>query len=226
MGEERDFKGVWIPKEIWLAKDITPMEKMLLAEIDSFSSKGECFASNKHFSELLNVSPNWCSEKIKSLQQKGWIEIEYEMDGKQYKKRYLKPCWGVFGIPKGGIRYSEEGYSEKPKGNNTSNTNTSNNTPYSPPQGEREESFNAFWSLYPRKVGKGAARKIWLRKNFPLEEIRKALQWQTKTEDWTKDNGVFIPYPATYLNAERWLDEPPVTETSAQELYKKYFEKP
>jgi hypothetical protein len=31
---------------------------------------------------------------------------------------------------------------------------------------------------------------------------------QAKTQDdWIKDGGKFIPYPATWLNAKRWEDE-------------------
>ena len=39
-------------------------------------------------------------------------------------------------------------------------------------------------------------------------DILTALNWQKKSEQWLKDNGQFIPYPATYLNQRRWEDEP------------------
>lgn len=72
--------------------------------------------------------------------------------------------------------------------------------------------FDAFWTAYPRKVGKGAALKAWAKlkdKRNTLTLILGALAWQTKTHDWTKEAGQFIPYPATWLNEQRWLDEPP-----------------
>ena len=31
----RDFKGIWIPKDIWLTENLTLQEKVFLAEIDS-----------------------------------------------------------------------------------------------------------------------------------------------------------------------------------------------
>ena len=40
---ERNFKGVWIAAEIWLDKDLTLVEKALLAEIDSFTGNGKSF---------------------------------------------------------------------------------------------------------------------------------------------------------------------------------------
>ena len=38
MAIERDFKGIWIPKEIWLDSNLTWSEKMLLVEIDSLAT--------------------------------------------------------------------------------------------------------------------------------------------------------------------------------------------
>jgi hypothetical protein len=40
---DRTFKGVWIAAEIWLDKDLTLVEKALLAEIDSFTGNGKSF---------------------------------------------------------------------------------------------------------------------------------------------------------------------------------------
>ena len=71
--------------------------------------------------------------------------------------------------------------------------------------------FDAFWKSYPRKVGKKAAEKAWLRaRDKPaLEVILAALDVQKKCDQWTKEGGQFIPYPATWLNQGRWNDEPP-----------------
>jgi hypothetical protein len=35
---ERDFKGVWIPKEIWLDERLNALEKIILTEIDSLDA--------------------------------------------------------------------------------------------------------------------------------------------------------------------------------------------
>jgi len=70
--------------------------------------------------------------------------------------------------------------------------------------------FKSFWNAYPRRVGKGAALKAWGKIKEPkktLQEIIVALEWQKKTEQWTKDGGQFIPHPATYINQCRWEDE-------------------
>ena len=44
MGEViRQFKGIWIPADIWLSKELKPIDKMLLADIDSFTGNGKAF---------------------------------------------------------------------------------------------------------------------------------------------------------------------------------------
>lgn len=68
--------------------------------------------------------------------------------------------------------------------------------------------FDDFWNAYPKKRGKDAARKAWRKAKPPLDAVLKALEWQTASADWTKDNGQFIPHPSTYLNQGRWQDEP------------------
>jgi hypothetical protein len=83
--------------------------------------------------------------------------------------------------------------------------------------------FGAFWSAYPRHVGKAAALKAFARlKVTPslLQLMINALAWQRQQDGWTKDGGVFVPHPATWLNQRRWEDERPgghvpATTTSA-----------
>ena len=77
MNMERAFKGIWIPAEIWLSKELKIMEKLFLVEIDSLDNEDGCFASNEYFSNFFDLSKNRCSEIIKSLEKKGFIEIEY-----------------------------------------------------------------------------------------------------------------------------------------------------
>jgi hypothetical protein len=130
--ENRDFKGVWIPKEIWLSKELNVMEKLFLVEIDSLDNESGCYASNSYFAEFFQLSRNRCSEIIKSLEAKKLIMIEYIREqGKQnIEKRVIK----VVEKPNTPIRKTdrpirkiEGGYSEKCEENNTVFNNTINN---------------------------------------------------------------------------------------------------
>lgn len=74
-----------------------------------------------------------------------------------------------------------------------------------------KQRFEAFWQIYPRKVGKDAAWRAW-RKRRPTPEVMTqivaALAWQRQQDSWLRDGGRFIPHPATWINAGRWQDEP------------------
>ena len=75
---------------------------------------------------------------------------------------------------------------------------------------ERGVRFENFWKIYPKKVGKGAAKKSFEKINPPQELFEKMLtaidRWK-KSQAWKKDGGQYIPYPATWLNQGRWDDE-------------------
>ena len=127
---ERDFKGIWIPKEVWLNKDLKLIQKLFLVEIDSLDNETGCWASNKYFAEFFGVSKGRCSQIINSLEQKGFILIKYEYEGKEIKSRTIrvvKKLNRVFNKSLGGIKYIKGGYLENDKDNNTITNNTTNN---------------------------------------------------------------------------------------------------
>jgi len=119
----RDFKGVWIPKEVWLDDKLSWMEKLFLVEVDSLNAEKGCFASNAYFGEFFQLSNSRVSEIIKSLVSKGYITTFLIYEGKQVKQRILTPTVPIRKL-EGGIRKTEEGYSEKAKGINTLINNT------------------------------------------------------------------------------------------------------
>ncbi len=82
----RDFKGVWIPKEIYLNKGLNWTDKILLIEITSLDGEKGCFASNAHFAEFLGVKETAISKSISKLKKLGFIH-QSSFDG---RKRILK----------------------------------------------------------------------------------------------------------------------------------------
>lgn len=89
---ERDFKGIWIPREVWLSKELTMQEKLFLVEIDSLNNEKGCYAGNDYFADFFDLSKSRCSEIIKSLEKKGFIEINYiyKEDSKEIKLRIIR----------------------------------------------------------------------------------------------------------------------------------------
>lgn len=95
--------------------------------------------------------------------------------------------------------------------NLTESNLTQNRSPRVSVSDEVRLRFESFWKIYPRKVGKAIAWKAWERRH-PGEELTKqilaTLAWQKQQEQWVRDNGRFIPHPATWINAGQWDDEP------------------
>lgn len=72
------------------------------------------------------------------------------------------------------------------------------------------QNFELFWKAYPKKRDKGNAEK-WFKKNNPSTELVETMVKQIErfkdTQEWKKQDGQFIPYPTTWLNAKMWEDE-------------------
>ena len=73
---------------------------------------------------------------------------------------------------------------------------------------KREELFESFWKVYPRKVGKEKCRN-WFKIHKPKEELVQkmieAVEEQKKSKQWSDPQ--YIPHPYTWLNQGRWEDE-------------------
>ena len=124
MAYERDFKGIWIPKEVWLSDALTMQEKLFYVEIDSLDNDNGCFASNGHFADFFDVSKGICTQIIKSLESKKVITINLEYKGKQVVRRLIRVV-NKLNTP---LSFPKHPYLENAEGNNTSLNNTTNNT--------------------------------------------------------------------------------------------------
>lgn len=86
-----------------------------------------------------------------------------------------------------------------------------------------EDSFNLFWKEYPKKIGKSEASRAWkkLRPSKELSErIINSVSAHKEHKDWKREDGRFIPNPATYLNQGRYDDE--LMTTTITSKYAKY----
>ena len=112
---KRDFKGIWIPKEVWLDERLNALEKIILAEIDSLdSSERGCWASNKHISDFCQCSETKVSTAISKLIEYGYLYVK-SFDGRSrelksslsnFEKQTSKKCNADFQILKGRLSKS------------------------------------------------------------------------------------------------------------------------
>lgn len=78
----RDFKGIWIPKEIWLHPDLTYFEKFLIAEIHSLDHGEGCYASNKYLADFMHSTESSIANSISHLRKLGMI-VDRGFDGRR-----------------------------------------------------------------------------------------------------------------------------------------------
>jgi hypothetical protein len=99
-----------------------------------------------------------------------------------------------------------KGQEEDRKRYTTINPNTKPN----PNKEKPSAGFEDFYKAYPKKKSKGQAEKTW-NKLSPTNDLLKtmliAIEAAKTSEDWLKDNGKYIPYPSSWLNAKGWQDE-------------------
>ena len=89
---ERIVKGIWIPLEIWQDSTLSWNEKILLMEIDSFTSQGkECYISNEFIADLLVVSERTAKRYLSNLIEAGLVKV-VRYDG---RKRYIESAINV-----------------------------------------------------------------------------------------------------------------------------------
>jgi hypothetical protein len=230
MTSEREFLGVWIPKNIYLHKSLTPTEKLLLAEITSFAKNGVCFASNEHFSEFLGVSKNHVSKLITKLNRMGFIHVEliYKEGTKEVDKRLITPIGIKADTPNHpgvdpilieeypsnhpGVDplriddyYKEQSKSTLKEQVKDKKINKKGNSPVV------EGEFEDLWKLYPRKIGKKKAfdafkkaRKI---KKIPYETIENGLYRYIRYLEQQETDEQYIMHGSTWFSQEKWQDE-------------------
>ena len=80
--------------------------------------------------------------------------------------------------------------------------------------------FDQFYAAYPKKKSRGDAEKAFAKVHgsVPLETLLTAISTLSESPDWRRDDGRYIPYPASWLNAKGWLDVEDVKTSRASSM--------
>ena len=150
----RQFKGVWIPAEVWLDRSLSITEKVMMVEIGSLQDPVRgCYASNSHFARFFGLSSSRVSEIISALSSKGLLRVELIRDGRQVVERrvrlsdlfgksntYSEKAATLFG--KGGDPYSEKAEESNTKSNSTSEGERRGSAKASPSASRKASKFD------------------------------------------------------------------------------------
>lgn len=159
-------------------------------------------------------------QKEREKQEK-WKEKSREGGLKSAKTRELKRSKG--GSTK---RQPHTPTVVQPNGNSSSSSSSSNNTPISPTVPE------LIWSIAPN-TGKSRSSQYrveqeWSKipqKERPDEEtILSALKAWISSDDWTRENGQFVPGIHRWVKDRKWECPPPPSQIAIRQTQKRLFE--
>lgn len=90
MNKLKELKGIWIPLEILLNKDLTINEQTILSIILCLGDEDDvCFATNQYIANITGITSNSVSRIISSLKKKKYVEVI--LQSKNIEKRKIIP---------------------------------------------------------------------------------------------------------------------------------------
>ena len=195
----RDFRGIWIPRHIWLDKNLKPIEKILLAEIESLGGLHDgCFASNQYFADFLDLSKDRTSKLISGLKNKGYITVElsYKEGSYEVDKRIIKANPSSY-FCLGGSTHLEGGGENNDYITNNYNINNNNKTSKKKTTKEVRHKYGEFKNvlLSDKDLEK-------LKAEYGEELVEKYIK---KMDEWIELNG--RRYKNYYLALRQWMNK-------------------
>lgn len=166
----------------------------------------ECFPRIARLAELCEMSRRSVEGHISTLEEMGLIERvnRYrEQGGKTSNGYILLLDESNTQNLRMGCAKSAHGDTQNLRMNNLGRSNLVKEQE----KNTKKDLFPEFYEFYPKKKARGAAEAAWkkaIKKTEPEIILSAAQEFAKFSEDKDKQ---FIPYPATWLNQERWGDE-------------------
>lgn len=220
--------------DVELAKEYGILEAILMQNIYFWIEKNK--ANNKHFYDdrywtynsrkaFSEMFPYASEKQIRRALEK-LENLNILITGKYNKQWSDRTLWYSFSdvglsiVQKRQMQLSEKANDKCPNGQMTNaqegkaipyiNTDNKTDIKENIKESFNLDLFNRFWDVYPKKKSKGNVEK-WFVKNKPSEELVNKMidkiNLLKETEQWESNNGQYIPYPASWLNAKGWEDE-------------------
>ncbi len=203
-------------KEGFIDETIPALARRFNVPVESMERAIKCFMEP----DASSRTPDKDGRRIEPIRESfGWKIINYDYyrnlrddeQRREYMREYMRkyregPDDRDVNVNK--VNGSLQGFTCKQRKPQLANTDTDTDT--DKPPYPLNVKFTEFWNLYPKKKSKGQAEKAWkkIKPNDGVHSnIMAGLNRALKSDDWLKDNGQFIPYPATWLNSKGWEDE-------------------
>ena len=189
-----------------------------------WNHKKPCFLSDLSLMERANICQTQLYEAFAYFERHGEL-IRKRRNGKRY---FIQPERSIetdcpeneptSGEAEPYFRQSGSTTSGRAEHNKKNLNKENNKLPCASSAKSTAGKFEIFWNLYPSKKAKKKCEEIWKRRKLDsiAEEIIAKLKIQIETDDQFKRG--FIPNPTTYLNQDRWNDEPTISAVQIAEI--------
>lgn len=203
-----------IPARVFFDQQLPPRAVLFYGLISCMANfKGFCWAKNATLMRYLGVKEDKSVRRwLRQLQDLGYIRVEDAEGGKAARRIYLTDA-----LPDPTRSKMTGDPGQKRPGSYNSINNNNLITPQPPTGGDDpgddfEEIFRRFWAAWPtgHKIAPKRARRALakaIRAGAPLEEILASVERHKVCDQWTRDDGKYIPHPATWLNGGCWEDD-------------------
>lgn len=194
-------------------------DKLILIGIANHDGDGGAWPSIETLARYANCTERSVQNSISNLVALGELSVEYQAGGTvktRNDRRSNLYAIHVDGVKPTSPREADGVKQGAPRGEahcvdgvKPTSPEPSLNHPENHPENTRDLEFDRFWSLYPRKVDKKNARKVWdrsIQRTRP-EKITAGLADRVL---WWEASGTpmrLIKHPTTWLYGECWNDE-------------------
>ena len=225
--KSKGFEGVWIPKDVFIANDMTLHQKIIYSIVSNLSSDAPCYASNHYIADLIGISHNRVSVHLNNLRKMDYIKIKIERNNKNAhitKRRIrvtekLKHVVGQHELEAESRFWQAQqvGNDVEPlvetdlsiiKNNNKEYNKDNISSSKSLIKDMENESFLKFWKTIPalRRVNKQRTKKNWILATHKesAETIQKAMELFVERVE-----PMYIKTSYAWLSEERWNSIPP-----------------
>lgn len=205
------FKGVWIPKAVFMLDDLTLHQKIILSMVLNLSSDKPCIATNNYISEILGIHPNRVSVHLNNLKKMDYLDIKIVRNDTQHiTKRLITPTPALRNRLGGIVETVNYPINETVKGI-IKNYNKEDNKHISDSSKtvikDKEEAFNKFWKTIPtiRRINKQRTKKNWQKATQKVspETLQEAMELTVQRVE-----ARYIKTSYAWLSDERWKSIP------------------
>ena len=199
---ERQFKGIWIPAEIWETRELSWNEKVVLLEIDSFTASGrDCFISDEYIGNLVGVNERTARRILSKLISLGYVK-KARFDG---RRRYIESTLTDHIVLSARTQMSYQGGQNCPDTNNhITNNNLQKKEEIHKEERFRKPSFNEVSDycterrngIDPQTFIDFYDSKGWKVGNTPMKDWRAAIRtWESKRKNEPLPRNSAAPSP-------------------------------